>query len=288
MNQVAHFLGVTRTLLSLVKIEHTLFALPLALTGTVLAQRGIPDLRTFLSVMFAFGGARAAAMAFNRLVDRYFDSMNPRTAEREIPTGKVSVGQAWAFVLTSCAVYFLAAWGLNETCLYLSPLGLAVLLGYSYTKRFTALCHVFLGICLGMAPVAGWLAVTGRFAWTPLVLALGVVFWVTGFDTIYACQDVSFDRKAGLYSIPARFGPKQALRLAAAAHIISYSCFVTAGFMADLKWPFYALSLVTAGLLVQEHRLVSPEDLSRLDLAFFKINSLVSASMLAAVSVGLI
>lgn len=124
-------LGVVKTLLSLVKIEHTLFALPLALTGTVLAQRGVPDLRTFLLVMFAFGGARAAAMAFNRLVDRYFDSLNPRTAEREIPTGKVSVGQAWAFVLTSCAVYFLAAWGLNETCLYLSPLGLAVLLGYS-------------------------------------------------------------------------------------------------------------------------------------------------------------
>ncbi|MEW6350696.1 MAG: UbiA-like polyprenyltransferase [Thermodesulfobacteriota bacterium] len=280
-------LGTARSLLSLVKIEHTLFALPLALTGTILAQRGLPGLRVLVLVILAFAGARAAAMGFNRLVDRHLDAANPRTAGREIPTGKVGLAQAWVLVTGACVVYFLAAWALNELCFALSPFALAVLLGYSYTKRFTMLCHVFLGISLGMAPIAGWIAVTGGFSWIPVILALGVVFWVAGFDVIYACQDVAFDRQEGLHSIPARFGSAKALRFAAAAHFAAFSLFVAAGASANLAWPFYVLIAVTGGLLYWEHRLVSPTDLSRLDLAFFKVNSMISGSLLAAVWFGL-
>ncbi len=279
--------GTVRNLLSLVKIEHTLFALPLALTGSILAERGLPGLRVLLPVMLAFAGARAAAMGFNRLVDRHLDAANPRTSAREIPSGKVSLAQAWGLVTCSGAVYFAAAWALNDACLYLSPFALAMLLGYSYTKRFTLLCHVFLGMCLGMAPIAGWIAVTGGFSWIPVVLAVGVVFWVAGFDVIYACQDAAFDRQEGLHSIPARFGSRNALRFAAAAHLSAFSLFVSAGALADLDWPFYLLILTTGALLFWEHRLISPDDLSRLDLAFFKVNSMVSGSLLAAVWFGL-
>ncbi len=280
-------LGPLRSLFAWVKIEHTLLALPLALTGSILAQGGLPGFQVLLLVMLAFAGARAAAMGFNRLVDRHLDAANPRTAGREIPTGKVGFAGAWGLVTGSSAVYFLAAWGLNEVCFRLSPFALAVLFGYSYTKRFTVLCHLFLGICLGMAPIAGWIAVTGGFSWIPVVLAVGVVFWVAGFDVIYACQDVVFDRQEGLHSIPAKFGSRQALRFAAAAHVSAFALFVAAGALAGLNWPFYLLILVTGGLLYWEHRLVSPEDLSRLDLAFFKINSMVSGSLLAAVWFGL-
>jgi len=275
-------------LLSLVKIEHTLFALPLALSGAILAARGLPDAKVVGLVALAFAGARSAAMAFNRIADRGLDALNPRTAEREIPRGLVTVPQTWALVIVSVAVYFLAAWGLNELCLLLSPLALVVLLGYSYTKRFTAFCHVFLGVSLGMAPIAGWIAVTGHWSWTPAVLGLGVLFWVAGFDTIYACQDVDFDRKFGLYSLPAQIGPEKALRVAALSHAVAFGLFLAAGFLADLGALFYVLSLVTAGLLYWEHRLVRPGDLTHLDLAFFKVNSMVSASLLVSVCVGLV
>jgi 4-hydroxybenzoate polyprenyltransferase len=275
-------------LLSLVKIEHTLFALPLALTGSVLAARGLPDLRVLALVAVAFTGARTAAMAFNRIADRRLDAMNPRTADREIPTGTISTYQAAFLVAAACALYFLAAWGLNELCFRWSPVALAILLGYSYTKRFTWLCHIFLGLCLGLAPVAGWLAVTGEWALPPVVLGMGVVLWVAGFDTIYACQDVEFDRETGLHSLPAWLGPKAALRFAAWAHVAAYALFLSAGALAGLGRSFYALSLITAGLLFLEHRLVNPGDLSRLDLAFFKVNSLVSASLLVSVCFGLV
>jgi 4-hydroxybenzoate polyprenyltransferase len=165
---------------------------------------------------------------------------------------------------------------------------LVVLLGYSYTKRFTALCHIFLGLSLGMAPIAGWIAVTGHWSWIPVVLGLGVLFWVAGFDTIYACQDVEFDRRLGLYSLPAAIGPEKALRVAALSHALAFALFLATGLLAALGPLFYVLSLVTAGLLYWEHHLVRPGDLSHLDLAFFKVNSLVSASLLAAVCAGLV
>jgi 4-hydroxybenzoate polyprenyltransferase len=274
-------------LLSLVKIEHTLFALPLALTGCVLAARGLPSLRVLILVALAFTSARTAAMAFNRLADRHLDAINPRTADREIPTGKVSVAQVWLLTVLAIALFFLAAWGLNDLTFTLSPVALALLLGYSYTKRFTWLCHVFLGLCLGVAPIAGWIAVTGTWNWTPVVLGLGVVLWVAGFDTIYACQDVEFDRRTGLQSIPAFLGTAQALRVAALAHVAAFSLFLLTGPLAELGPAFYVLSLFTAGLLYWEHHLVNPKDLSRIDLAFFKVNSMVSFSLLAAVWFGL-
>lgn len=276
-----------KSLLSLVKIEHTLFALPLALTGAVLAARGLPDFRTFILVAIVFSGARTAAMAFNRLADSAIDAANPRTNDREIPKGQVTAAQAWGLVATASAVFFSAAWGLNRLCFLFSPLVLAILLGYSYTKRFTRLCHLFLGLCLGLAPVAGWLAVTGSLDWPPVALGLGVVFWVAGFDTIYACQDVEFDRQAKLYSVPSMLGTGVALKLAALAHVVAVLFFLLTGKLAHLNWPFYILSLVTGGLLCWEHRLLRPDDLSRLDLAFFKVNSMVSFSLLVAVWFGI-
>jgi 4-hydroxybenzoate polyprenyltransferase len=276
-----------RRLLSLVKIEHTLFALPLALTGSVLAAKGMPSLRVLGLVALAFAGARTAAMAFNRLADRHLDALNPRTADREIPTGKIKVFQAWALVIFAVGTYFLAALALNWVCFYLSPIALAIILAYSYTKRFTWLCHFFLGLSLGLAPVAGWLAVRGGVEWTPIVLGLGVLFWVAGFDVIYACQDVEFDRKVKLHSVPAWLGTGTALRLAGFAHVAAICLFMLTGRLAGLNWPFYLLSLVTCGLLYWEHRLLHPDDLSRLDLAFFNVNSMVSFSLLVAVWFGL-
>lgn len=278
----------TRRLLALVKVEHTLFGLPLALTGAILAARGLPNARILVLVIIAFAGARAAAMGFNRLVDRQLDAANPRTAAREIPSGLVKASQAWGLVTVSAAVFFLAAWALNERCFHFSPLVLATLLGYSYTKRFTTWCHILLGLCLGLAPVAGWLAVTPEWSWIPVVLALGVACWVAGFDIVYACQDVDFDRTSGLYSLPTRLGARAALRFAAALHVLAFGFFVLTGVLASLSWPFYILSLITAGLLFWEHRIVRPGDLSRLDLAFFKVNSMVSLSLIAAVSCGLL
>jgi 4-hydroxybenzoate polyprenyltransferase len=276
-----------RRLLSLVKIEHTLFALPLAFTGSILAAGGMPSLKVLGLVALAFAGARTAAMAFNRLADRHLDALNPRTADREIPSGQIKVYQAWALVVIAVGTYFLAALALNWVCFSLSPVALAILLAYSYSKRFTWLCHLFLGLCLGLAPVAGWLAVTGQVEWTPVVLGTGVLFWVAGFDVIYACQDVEFDRSHKLHSVPAWLGTRTALRLAGLAHIAAICLFMLAGKLAGLNWPFYLLSLVTCGLLYWEHKLLHPEDLSRLDLAFFNVNSMVSFSLLVAVWFGL-
>ena len=274
-------------LLSLIKIEHTLFALPLALSGCILAARGLPEVRTLGLVAVAFAAARTAAMAFNRLADSRIDALNPRTAEREIPSGHVSTFQAGGLVLASSVTYFLAAWALNDVCFRLSPAALAILLGYSYTKRFTWLCHIFLGLCLGLAPVAGWLAVRESLDWAPMVLGIGVLFWVAGFDIIYACQDVEFDRQTNLHSLPAWLGTPRALKLAALAHATACALFMLAGALAGLRWTFYGVSLITCGLLYWEHHLVKPEDLSRLDLAFFNVNSMVSFSILVAIWFGL-
>lgn len=277
-----------KTFFSLIKIEHTLFALPLALTGAVLGARGMPDLWTLLLMAVAFTAARAAAMAFNRLVDSRLDAQNPRTAEREIPTGAVSVPSVWIFTGIAIALFLMVPWAINPLCGKLAPVALAILLGYSYTKRFTALCHYLLGLALGMAPVAGWIAVTGTWAWPPVVLGLGVIFWTAGFDILYACQDVEFDREKGLYSIPANLGTGKAMKLAALSHLVAFTFFLLAGLLASLGAAFYFLSLITGGLLFYEHRLVAPDNLSKLDMAFFKVNSLVSASLLLAVIMGLL
>jgi 4-hydroxybenzoate polyprenyltransferase len=277
-----------KTLFSLIKIEHTLFALPLALTGAVLGARGMPPVPVLLLMAVAFTAARAAAMAFNRIADRHLDAQNPRTANREIPSGTLSVSRVWGLVIGSIAVFLATSWAINPLCGKLAPFALVVLLGYSYTKRFTSLCHYLLGLALGMAPVAGWIAVTGTVAPAPIILGLGVIFWTAGFDTLYACQDVEFDRNMGLHSIPARLGTKKALKVAAMSHVAAFLLFILAGALASLGVGFYLFSMVTGALLVWEHRLITPDDLTHLDMAFFKVNSMVSASLLLAVVAGLV
>jgi len=277
-----------RTFFSLIKIEHTLFALPLALTGAVLGARGVPSAKTLILLALAFTAARASAMAFNRLIDRRIDALNPRTAEREIPSGAISAARAGILVALSAGAFLAASWAINPLCGKLAPMALVVLLGYSYTKRFTVLCHYILGLALGIAPVAGWLAVKGAFAWPPVVLGIGVIFWTAGFDTLYACSDIRFDREMNLYSLPARLGPARALRSAALSHTVAFGLFVLTGHLAGLSWVFYLLSLSTGLLLLWEHRLIRPDDLSRLDTAFFRANSLVSVSLMLAVCGGLI
>ena len=276
-----------KTLLSLIKIEHTLFALPLAFTGAVLGARGLPPIPVLLLMAVAFTAARASAMAFNRFADRHLDAQNPRTADREIPSGALSVSRVWLLIIVSIVVFLISSWAINPLCGRLAPFALVVLLGYSYTKRFTSFCHYLLGLALGMAPVAGWIAVTGTFALAPIVLGLGVIFWTAGFDTLYACQDVEFDRGMGLHSIPARLGAKKALKVAALSHIAAFLLFIVVGVLASLGVGFYLFLLITGALLVWEHRLITPDDLTRLDMAFFKVNSMVSASLLLAVVAGL-
>jgi 4-hydroxybenzoate polyprenyltransferase len=276
-----------KTLLSLIKIEHTLFALPLAITGAVLGARGLPPIPVLLLMAVAFTAARASAMAFNRIADRHLDAQNPRTANREIPSGTLSVTRVWGLVIVSIAVFLAASWAINPLCGKLAPFALVVLLGYSYTKRFTPLCHYLLGLALGMAPVAGWIAVTGTFALAPVVLGLGVICWTAGFDTLYACQDVEFDRQMELHSIPARLGITKALKVAALSHVVAFLLFILAGTLASLGVGFYFFSIITGVLLIWEHRLITPNDLTRLDMAFFRVNSMVSASLLLAVIAGL-
>ena len=238
-----------------------------------------------LWVVVAMVGARSAAMGFNRLVDRHIDAANPRTADREIPAGKVSVAGATVFVVISAAVLVLAAWMLNPLCFLLSPVALLVVLGYSYMKRVSALAHVVLGLGLGIAPVGAWLAVTGEFAAFPLLLCAGVLFWVAGFDTIYACQDVEFDRQGGLHSLASRLGVERALVLSRVFHVLAIG-FMAAAFRQGE--PLGGLSLVgvalMAGLLVWEQVIVRGGDLRRIDKAFFEINSWVGMVLLVVVA----
>ncbi len=273
--------------LRLIKIEHTLFALPLALAGTVLAARGMPPLRVLGLATLAFASARASAMVFNRLADHEFDARNPRTAGREIPVGKISRAQAGVLVVVCVLVFAAASWAINPVCGKLSPVALVIILGYSYTKRFTMLSHYVLGVALGIAPIAGWIAVTGELASAPMLLGAGVMLWTAGFDILYACQDVEFDRREGLHSLPARLGVSGAMAWARISHMLSFLLFVAAGLFSALAWPFFAFIGLTGALLLYEHILVSPRDISRLDIAFFRVNSMVSGSVLLAVTAGI-
>ncbi|HMA28972.1 MAG TPA: UbiA-like polyprenyltransferase [Thermoanaerobaculia bacterium] len=271
-------MGVTR-FFSLVTFSHTVFALPFALLAAVLAAGGSPGPRTLALILVAMAGARSAAMAFNRIVDRELDARNPRTARREIPAGTVSVAAASAFCALSAAAFVVAAWLLNPLCLALSPLALAIVLGYSFTKRLSALSHLVLGLSLAIAPVGAWIAVTGRFAATPVVLGLSVLFWVAGFDVIYSLQDETFDREHGLFSLPARLGGRRALDLSTVFHAVSlallYGVFVLAK-----GGPLFGAGVVLAGVfLVRQHLLVSEKDLSRVDGAFFTANGWLSVAV---------
>ncbi|MDQ1612712.1 MAG: 4-hydroxybenzoate polyprenyltransferase [Pyrinomonadaceae bacterium] len=267
-----------RTTLEMIKIEHTLFALPFALLGAVLAARGWPSAWQLLWITLAMVGARSAAMAFNRIADHKYDAANPRTAGRAIPAGLLSLKFAWAFTLASAALFFVAAAMLNRLTLLLAPVALLSVLLYSYTKRFTSLSHLALGWCLAIAPTGAWIAVRGRVdSPVPLLLSLVVLLWTAGFDVLYACQDYDFDRRAGLRSIPARVGVPNALLISRLLHAFAFAALV-ALYSAATPGSFVALAgvVLTGVLLVYQHWLVRADDLSRLNAAFFTTNAFVS------------
>jgi 4-hydroxybenzoate polyprenyltransferase len=279
-------LGRLGVVLEMIKFEHTIFALPFAFMGLVLAGRGLPGPRVALWVLAAMVGARSAAMAFNRLVDAAIDARNPRTATRALPRGLVSRGFVAAFTAASAALFFLACAQLNRTCLLLSPLALALVLGYSYTKRFTWASHLVLGAALGLAPVGGWLAARESLAAAPLLLGAGVLLWVGGFDILYSLLDLDFDRREGLSSLPGRLGPGRALWLARLAHAASAALFAAVGVAAGLGAAYFAGAALVALFLATQHLLVSPQDLSRLNMSFFTLNGAVSVVLLAAAAFG--
>jgi 4-hydroxybenzoate polyprenyltransferase len=272
---------------NLVKLPHTLFALPFALVGVVLASYVKPvTWDKVLWVTVAFTAARFAAMAFNRIVDRRIDALNPRTAAREIPAGSVGVREASVAVVGAVGVFLAAAWQLNALCFALAPLALLCVLGYSYTKRFTRLAHLVLGLGLAIAPVGGYLAITGVWStpwWALVLLSLAVMCWVAGFDIFYALQDLEFDREHGLHSIPAAIGAPRAVTVARILHVACVACLAGAGWGLGTGW-LYALGvLAVALLLIYEHSLVRAEDLSRLDAAFFTMNGVISVAFFAFV-----
>ena len=272
-----------RTTLEMIKIEHTLFALPFAFLGAVLAAQGLPSARQILWITVAMVGARSCAMAFNRIVDREFDRANPRTASRAIPAGLLSVRFAWAFTICSALLLVVAAWMLNPLAFALSPVALASVVGYSYMKRWTSLSHLVLGWCLAIAPTAAWIAVRGTLDdLLPLLLSAIVLLWTAGFDTLYACQDYEFDRTQGLHSIPARFGIANALWIARALHVLAFVALVALYFQSRLGALALAGVLLTGALLVYQHRLVRHDDLSRLNAAFFTTNAFVSVLLFAS------
>ena len=271
-----------RTTLEMIKIEHTLFALPFAFLGAVLAAGGLPNARQALWITLAMVGARSAAMAFNRIADRAYDAANPRTATRAIPAGQLSLPFAWAFTAAAAALFFLAAAMLNRLTLLLAPVALASVLLYSYTKRFTSLSHVVLGWCLCIAPTGAWVAVRGALdSPVPLLLSLVVLLWTAGFDVLYACQDYDFDRRAGLRSIPARVGVGRALWVSRLLHAGAFAALVGLYFLTGLGALALAGVVATGALLVYQHSLVRADDLSRLNAAFFTTNAFVSVILLA-------
>ena len=277
-----------RILLEMIKFEHTIFALPFAYLGAFLAAGGPPDLWTSMWILVAMVGARTAAMGFNRIVDIPFDSKNPRTKERALPKGTVKARDAWIMVIVASGIYFLSAYELNRLAFLLSPVFLTVVLSYSYTKRFTSLCHLFLGLALSLAPTAGWIAVKGSVEFLPLILSTGVLFWVAGFDVLYGCLDYDFDRKQALHSIPARWGIKKAFWISGLFHLVAFIAFISVGFQAHLNWIYYSGLLATFALLVMQRLVVNPSDISRMNMAFFTFNGAISIILFTATAISLI
>lgn len=270
----------TKIFLEMIKIEHTLFALPFAfmgaLLGSVVKFHHLPSWPQIGWILLAMIGARSAAMGLNRVIDKVFDAKNPRTSMRAIPAGLISSKEAIIFVIISLIVLFVAAYNLSPICIKLMPIAVFLLVFYSYTKRFTWACHIYLGMTVALAPLGGWVAVTNEFSWTAIVFYVAIVFWLAGFDTIYATQDVDFDRKEGLHSIPSKFGIPKALLIARWFHIVTAAGFIGLFFLTNLSWVYLAGVLIAYALLMYEHLIVKPTDLTRLNTAFFTLNSTLS------------
>ncbi len=272
-------LATPAALCRMVKIEHSVFALPFAYLGAFISAGGWPGWRVFVLLTLAMVAVRSFAMAANRLIDLEIDRANPRTQTRPLVTGEITPGQTRWFMAATAVVFLGACAGLNWLCLTLAPLALLWSAVYSYTKRFTSLCHFVLGTVLGLAPVAGWIAAQPSFSITPALFFLGVTFWVAGFDILYSLQDEAFDRERGLHSLPAALGARGALAVAAFSHAVAALFFLLGGWAAWLGWPFYAAWALVAGTLAWEHRLIGPDDLSRLNMAFFTLNGAVSVAL---------
>ncbi len=265
--------------LRMIKFSHSIFALPFAFTSALIAASGIPDLRQIGWIVLAMVGARSGAMGLNRIIDRKIDSANPRTEGREIPRGSISVFAAVLFVIVSFIFLVLAAYMLNPLCLKLSPIAIAVLILYSYTKRFTWMSHFVLGLSISAAPLGAWLAVKGSFDVEIIPLVIAVIFWLAGFDVLYALQDIDFDRKYGLYSIPKRFGISKSIYLSRIFHITSFLLLLANGIIFKLGGLYWTGMFLTAGLFLYEHSLVKVDDLRKLDIAFFNMNGYISVTV---------
>ncbi|MCB0278311.1 MAG: putative 4-hydroxybenzoate polyprenyltransferase [Calditrichaeota bacterium] len=261
----------------MIKFSHTIFALPFALSSAILAiQYAEFKWTSFIWILLAMIGARTAAMSFNRYIDADIDRENPRTANREIPSGKITKSDALIYVILSSLLLIFSAYRLNLLCFYLSPVALIVILGYSYLKRFTWLCHVVLGIGLGISPVGAWIAITGTFSVLPVLIGLAIMFWVAGFDIIYACQDFEFDSKRKLHSIPVTFGIERSLSMAKLFHTIAFLLFLAPVYVHEFHWIYFIGIAFMAGFLVNEHLLLRQRDLSKVNLAFFNMNAYFS------------
>jgi 4-hydroxybenzoate polyprenyltransferase len=265
--------------LRMIKFSHSVFALPFAFTAALVAAGGIPTGRQIFWIAVAMVGARSGAMGLNRLIDMRTDALNPRTRDRELPSGKIGPKEALVFSTASMGVLILAAYMLNPLCLKLSPLAIAVVIAYSYTKRFTWMAHFVLGIALSFAPLGAWVAVKGTFDAEILALVLAVLFWLPGFDILYALMDIDFDRAHGVYSIPARFGIKNSLLIARFLHLLSWCFLVMNGVVFGLGAVYWAGMAVVGGLFLYEHSLIRPNNLSRLDMAFFNMNGYISVAV---------
>ncbi len=266
--------------LNIIKFEHTVFALPLALLGAILARKGLPTVWQTCWIVVAMVGARSAAMAFNRIVDLRYDRLNPRTRERALPMGTLSIQSAVFFTIAMSFLFVFSARQLNALCFYLSFPTLAILLFYSYTKRFTTLSHLVLGFAVGCAPLAAWLAIRGEFAWPPVLLSGAVMFWVAGFDVIYALQDTEFDRTANLLSLPSKFGVPAALRISTLFHGVTVVLLVRTAMLVNSGWIAYAGIAMVAAILCWEHWIVKPQDFSHVNVAFFNLNGYISILLL--------
>ncbi len=274
--------------LEMIKFKLTIFAMPFAFMGAFLAADGLPELADFGWIILAMVGARTSAMGFNRIVDRRFDRANPRTADRAIPAGQIKLTEAWGMVIAAALLFFFACYNLNALTLTLAPLALALTWFYSLTKRFTSFCHIILGLALSFSPLGGWVAVSGTLTGFPYALSLGVLFWVAGFDTIYACLDADFDMKAKLHSLPAKLGRKNAFRLAGLFHCAAFLLFVVTGIQAQLNIVYYIGVALAAIALMYQHMLVRPTDLSRIHASFFSMNGIVSMAIFIATWISLV
>lgn len=264
-----------------IKIQHTVFALPFAVMSAFIAARGLPDTEKMVWIVVCMVGARSAAMAFNRIVDAKFDVENPRTQGRALPSGRVDMKSYSLFLIVSSAIFIFAAGRLNQLALYLSPLALIIVFFYSLTKRFTAYSHFWLGLAISVAPVGAWVAIREEISFVSLLLGATVVFWLVGFDILYSCMDVEFDRRSGLKSIPQKYGVANALRISFASHgLMIIFLFVLLQFVGELGFLYSAGVVIVAGLLMYEHSLMRPDDLSKINVAFFNMNGIISIGLM--------